>query len=342
MLIAHDGSYAGLLSGGCLETDLREHARAVIETGQPHEVTYDMGGTDDALWGLGIGCEGAMRIFLLRVGPENGWQPIKHLAYALARHETTAVAIVIESGMSPHRLGDVLFPSNAVDGDARSDASGCLGVNRDAIDALLTRTTSRGQASWLDDVDRSLRIFAMPLALPPRLLVLGAGPDASPVVDLAVRMGWKVTVYDHRPAYAQTAHFPGAERVMLGHADGLAQSVDLAAYGAAVVMSHHLISDLHYLRVLANSPVPYVGLLGPAIRREKLLSDLGDSIGNLRTRLHAPVGLALGGRSPESIALSIVAEIHAYQNGREGGPFSATVASAGYPQVDSHVKGHKV
>jgi xanthine dehydrogenase accessory factor len=86
-------------------------------------------------------------------------------------------------------------------------------------------------------------------------------------------------------------------------------------------MSHHLPSDLSYFRALAQAPVPYVGLLGPAPRREKLLSDLGDSAQRLRTRLHAPVGLALGGRSPESIALSIVAEIHAFVHGADAKPW---------------------
>jgi xanthine dehydrogenase accessory factor len=317
MLIAHDGSYAGLLSGGCLETDLREHARAVIETGKPHTVTYDMGGTDDALWGLGVGCEGAMRIFLLRVGPENNWQPIDHLARALEKHAPAAAAIVIDSSAPAYRAGDVVVPGSTPE-----------------LNALFAQVEQSGKAAWLDSADASLRVFAISLALPPRVLVLGAGPDAMPVVDLAMRMGWKAAVYDHRPAYAQSMHFPGAERVLLGHSDELARALDLAAYDAAIVMSHHLTSDLHYLKALAASPTPYVGLLGPAIRREKLLSDLGDEAVRLRTRLHAPVGLALGGRSPESIALAIVAEIHAYLHGREGGPFSAAVASAGYPQTE--------
>jgi xanthine dehydrogenase accessory factor len=87
-------------------------------------------------------------------------------------------------------------------------------------------------------------------------------------------------------------------------------------------MSHHLPSDLEYLRVLAGSDIPYVGLLGPAIRREKLLGDLGDVAARLRPRLRAPVGLAIGGRAPESIALAIVSEIHAFVHDARGRPFS--------------------
>jgi xanthine/CO dehydrogenase XdhC/CoxF family maturation factor len=152
-------------------------------------------------------------------------------------------------------------------------------------------------------------------------LLLGAGPDTAPIVDLAARLNWKVTLADHRPAYADPTHFPSAERVVMTRPDELASAVDLETYSAAVVMSHHLPSDLAYLQVLAESKLPYVGLLGPAPRRDKLLSDLGERAHRLRPRLHAPVGLALGGRTPESIALAIVAEIHAFVHGASAKPW---------------------
>jgi xanthine dehydrogenase accessory factor len=77
-------------------------------------------------------------------------------------------------------------------------------------------------------------------------------------------------------------------------------------------MSHHLPSDLHYLRALTDSPIPYVGLLGPAVRRERLLLELGTAAARLRPRLRSPVGLRLGGRGPESVALATIAELHAF------------------------------
>ena len=316
MLIAHDGSYAGLLSGGCLETDLREHARAVIETGVPHAVTYDMGGTDDAFWGLGIGCEGAMRILLVRVGAENNWQPLEHLARALARHAPASAAILVESSWPEYPAGTTILPGHIPSRIPQAEP----------IQDLLDRAASTGKALWLEGSEPGMRVFALSLALPPRLLVLGAGPDAQPVVEFASRLGWKVGVYDHRPAYAKTIHFPQAESVQLGHSDEVAKALELSTFDAAVVMSHHLTSDLEYLRALAGSSIEYVGLLGPAMRRERLLSDLSAQEAEaLRGKLRAPVGLSIGGRTPESIALSIVSEIHAYLHGREGGPFSRAV-----------------
>ena len=96
-------------------------------------------------------------------------------------------------------------------------------------------------------------------------------------------------------------------------------------------MSHHLDSDLHYLRALASSTVPYIGLLGPAARREHLLGNLGADAAKMQVRLRAPVGLDIGGRTPESIALSIIGEVHAVLAGRSGRPFSEAVKSAAVP-----------
>jgi len=307
MLIASGGDYAGLLSGGCLEGDLREHAASVIATGTPHTVSYDLRGPDDLLWGLGLGCEGAMQIVLIRVGPENGWQPLAHFFEALSQHRSTAVALVIESRDPELRAGAVLLPgADTVPG----------------MQAALSEAARAGSIGWLDSLALEAKVFALPLTLPPRLLLLGAGPDALPVVEFASRLGWKVTVADHRAAYVKTDHFPTAHALVLCRPDELGGSIDFRGFTAAVVMSHHLPSDLEYLRALAGSSVPYVGLLGPAVRREKLLSDLGASAAALQTRLRAPVGLALGGRSPESIALAIVAEIHAFVYGTDARPYS--------------------
>ncbi len=134
-------------------------------------------------------------------------------------------------------------------------------------------------------------------------------------------MAWRITVYDHRPAYAQASRFPQAEQVLLGRPEALAQTLELDRYDAAVVMSHHLPSDLQYLRALGATRIPYVGLLGPARRREKLLTDLGEAASGLADRLRSPIGLNIGGRAPESVALSIVAEIHARLAGAPGVPF---------------------
>jgi xanthine/CO dehydrogenase XdhC/CoxF family maturation factor len=302
ILLASNGEYAGLLSGGCLEGDLAEHARAVIGSGVPRMVSYDTRGPDDLLWGLGIGCEGAMQILLLRMDAQRDWQPLTHLALALANHERTAVGIIAESASADLPVGSIALPDNAQDPLVR---------------AALQKAAASVEVGWLETPGGKL--FLLPLWLPPRLLLLGAGPDVLPVLDFASRLGWKVTLVDHRDAYAQTSRFPAAEAVVLCRPDGVERAIALSGFSAAVVMSHHLPSDLAYLRALAASDIPYVGLLGPPARRERLLQELGSLTERLLPRLHAPVGLALGGRSPESLALAIVAEVHAFVHGVQKG-----------------------
>ena len=326
MLIAQNGDSSGLLSGGCLEGDLRQYALSVIETGEPRIVSYDLFGPDDLLWGLGLGCEGAMRILLLRVGPDRDWQPLTHLARCLASHTPTAVGIVLESTSPELPIGTVALPEGASSAPALPPGER-EALTKPAVQEALQEAVRTGRVGWVEGATPSpspapaWKLFVLPLNLPPKLLLLGAGPDAAPIVDFATRVDWKVTLVDHRPAYADPSHFPSAERVVLARPEELADAVDLKHFSATVVMSHHLPSDLSYLRALATSDIAYVGLLGPAPRREKLLSDLGDLAPRLRARLHGPVGLALGGRSPESIALAIVAEIHAFLHGANARPW---------------------
>ncbi len=313
MAISSTGDYAGLLSGGCLETDLLEHARAVITTGEARLVTYDTGGTDDVLWGLGVGCEGSMSILLLRLEPRTNWQPLTALAQAFAAQRPCAFALVVESASPELPAGTVGLPGSL---EALPPAL------RERTGALLAASIESAEPQWLPG-DSPGAILAVPLALPPEILLLGAGPDALPIVQIGARLHWKLSVADHRPAYAIAERFRGAQRVVLAPPEDLTRQLELDRHAAAVVMSHHLPSDLAYLRLLAASRIGYIGLLGPPHRRERLIGELGEVARSLAGRLRAPVGLDSGGRAPESSALAIVADIHAYLYGRPGGRFSS-------------------
>jgi len=320
MLIAADGEYAGLLSGGCLEGDLREHARAVASSGAARIVSYDLRSTTDQLFGLGAGCEGAMDILLTRVGPAaDGWQPLAFLESAYRRGDAARVAFVTAS-RNPGIAVGTNFPANGEMPAFIDDDETMHRLHESA------RTAADNQISTIAGSDAELFIAA--IAPPPRILLLGGGPDARPVTTLGGFLGWRVTVVDHRATYLVAGRFAAGTELIESRAGDVATAVKLDEYAAAVVMSHHLDSDLAYLRALGSSAVPYIGLLGPAARREKLLADLGADAGKLRARLRAPVGLDIGGRAPESIALSIVGEVHAVLAGRGGRPFSEVSAAS--------------
>ncbi|HVC29737.1 MAG TPA: XdhC family protein, partial [Steroidobacteraceae bacterium] len=247
-------------------------------------------------------------------------QPLDHLAAALAIDAPTAIGVLTESQDEGLPVGTLLLPGSA----GPSAAGPVRALPQRASAALLEPRTLAALAAapvaaavrWLEGPGARWQLLLLPLALPPRLLLLGAGPDALPVADFAARLHWRVTLADHRPAYAVPAHFPLADRVLLTRPDAIAQALDLERFTAAVVMSHHLPSDLEYLQALSASSLAYIGLLGPPARREKLLAELGPEGPRLRPRLRAPVGLNLGGRTPAAIALAIVAEVHAFLHGK--------------------------
>jgi xanthine/CO dehydrogenase XdhC/CoxF family maturation factor len=314
MLIDGAGATQGLLSGGCLEGDLAEHARSVLESGSARLVEYDLRSSDDLIWGLGLGCEGAMRILLQRLSSPDGYAPLEEIARAQASRRVLGFATVIRSTLPGWPPGRITWVEDTTgDPVARSLAQHTRDVSQSkhAPGVMQVSSASASLSAFVDRID-----------LPPRILILGAGPDAAPVVNAAHALGWSITLFDHRPAYAVAAHFPEAEQVVLGPADELSARLDLGSFDAAVVMSHHLIADRAYLQQLAATGLGYVGLLGPAPRRHRLLAELGIVAAELNGRLFGPVGLDIGARSPEAIAVAIIAEIHAVLSGRHGQPYS--------------------
>jgi xanthine/CO dehydrogenase XdhC/CoxF family maturation factor len=309
ILIAANGDYRGLVSGGCLEGDLAERARGVVASDRPAAVTYDLRDAADELWGLGIGCNGVLRVFLqpLRAGVR--YQPFAAIAECWRGTETAGSATVIESGDPALPVGTTVI--------ARAGAHEVFGaVTRvpDGIVAGARRAAEEGRARLVAEAASS--VLYAPLRPIPQLLVLGAGLDAVPLVGMAAELGWFVTVADHRPAYVVRPGFERAERTLHVEPDALAASLALDAFDAIVVMSHHLPTDRKYLAQVATTSCRYVGVLGPRARRERLLADLGSQAAQLRDRLKGPVGLDIGADSPESIALSILAELQSILSNR--------------------------
>jgi xanthine/CO dehydrogenase XdhC/CoxF family maturation factor len=312
MLIARDGQAAGLLSGGCAESDLIERAQRVFASGNAEIATFDTRGSDDVIWGIGLGCEGAMRILLSRIDVANDYQPFAYITKCKEQHRRGAFALALASHSASISVGaawqleDDLAP-------------------REMLPHLKTAAVN-GATSTVDLLDA--KIFVAPIELPARFLVLGAGADAAPVVELAAMLGWQVTIADHRPAYAVAERFARARQVLLAPATELSKRIDFDDFDAAVVMSHHLLTDQTYLALLADSAVRYVGLLGPANRRKRLLAEIGDRATRLAGRLAGPVGLDIGAHTPEAIALAIVAEIHAHLGGHSGSSFSGLLRAS--------------
>ncbi|MEM9304669.1 MAG: XdhC family protein [Pseudomonadota bacterium] len=288
MLIAADGSLAGMLGGGCFDTDLAVQARSVLDTGLPRQVEYDMRSPDDAIWGLGLGCEGLVRIFLQRIDRES---PL------LAR-----LGNLVETGGGP-LVTIIAAPDDTVIGTSWRPGEENAPGGVDAVEAATPGVQTRDGAT----------VFVEHVAPAPLLCICGAGADAVPVVDQAAAVGWRVVVLDRRPGHVRPDRFPNAHAVRAFAPD----DPDLLEADAVLVMSHSLDGDLGYLRTVAGQAQPWVGVLGPTARRQRLLELLaGDGL-DLTHRLRGPVGLDLGGELPEEVGLSIVAELQAATYGRD-------------------------
>lgn len=316
MLIEPDGRLTGLLSGGCLETDLREHALAALAANSARVVEYDMRSDDDLVFGVGAGCEGAMRILIEPAAPGGAAVDALQAAGAALAAGTPAALAVVHTGPAA-ALGTRSWPPAA---------RRPLGTELEAACSTVIATEDSQHLRWNARAEPH-EAWIQYLAPAPSVLVCGAGPDAEPLVAQLRALRFAVTVADHRAAYADPGRFRGAT-VSLGPAAELATRIDLGRHYAAVVMSHHLASDAAYLAALAASSIEYIGLLGPRPRRERLMAELGAAAAALPSRLHGPVGLDIGAVTPEGIALAIAAELHAAAAARPGRPRAHPIAAA--------------
>jgi xanthine/CO dehydrogenase XdhC/CoxF family maturation factor len=278
LLLMADGTTTGSISGGCLEEDVLERARRVLASGRPELAVYDTTAENDLVWGVGLGCQGVVRIFLERL-PASRPAWIAALAANLAERRATSLVVRYAGPTAGTDLGPATGEAGAV--------------------------------------------FAETIPAPPALLICGAGDDARPLATLAQQAGWQVTVADARPAYATRERFPGAAAIQTGSLVELPAALRTDARTFAVVMTHRFADDREFLRALLPRELAYLGQLGPRSRTERLLAELRESgltpSGSALANLHAPVGLDLGGTTPETVALAIVAELQARLAGRPAG-----------------------
>lgn len=281
-LFDSSGLLHGALSGGCLEPELERRAKIVLASRTPERWTFDTEPDADRVFGSGLGCRGRIETLLLPLPFDS--RATLLAALDLASGEATRLEVTV----------------------SLEEAS--LGAG--------TARTGSWTAAWRADGRETTTIPHAPsesasLAIsPPRaLLLLGAGPETSALIGFARRLGWTTTVVEHRRRWSEPARDAGADDVHELHPGEPSATLAARRFDAALVMSHSFESDREHLGRWLATAVPYIGLLGPAARRDELLKELGTSLEGLDGRLFAPIGLPLGGHGPEAIALAIVAQL---------------------------------
>ena len=256
---------------------------------------------------MGIGCNGVIKVLLQRLDAASGYEPFQTIA-ACHLHRQAAVCATVVHSEYPGLPGGATLIDWAEDYAAWQIPDRIRAPLRQHCAGMLSTTAPQLVEQTLPTGNCTL-LYA-PIKPIPRLLVLGAGPDAVPLVNMAIEIGWRVTVADHRAAYLEEPAFRNAHEIVCIEPKQLEKTLTLDKFSAVVVMSHHLETDRSYLNQLACSNIAYVGVLGPRARRDRLISELDRGEQKLAGRLKGPVGLSIGADSPESIALSILAEIH--------------------------------
>jgi xanthine dehydrogenase accessory factor len=319
MVIRIDGSTVGIVSGGCLETDLAEHAREVHASGITKVVTYDTRNDDDAVWGLGLGCNGLIDVLLEPLAPVPAGAFAVLLEQALDAAAPSVLASVIQSSGDE---SEPMIGAHALLTGREAETTGDWG---DGLLALVRADASHALAAGRHGLVREYEgtHVAFEVVTPAvRLVVCGSGPDVVPLVLSGTELGWNIIVVDHRPIeHAHPERFPGAVVAECEEPERLLESVAITPHTAAVVMSHHYARDLDYVRALLASDAAYIGVLGPRTRTERMLAEMssrGESLAGSE-RIFAPIGMDLGGDGPDAIALSIIAEVAAVMSRRNGG-----------------------
>jgi xanthine dehydrogenase accessory factor len=290
MLIAANGDFAGVISGGCLEAEVVRKALWMVRAGAVVE-RYSTLFDDTAEIPYGLGCGGTVDLLLEPAGTVE-FEALMEALAATLRGESRRVATQLpERGRWLRRL--------------IADAAG----------VPIVAAGVHSPETFADDAE----IFDEWIEPPQRLFVFGAGDDAQPMVRMAALLGWSVMVVDGRSQWAKAERFPEAERVVCGTSlDGLR----IGERDAVVVMTHSYEQDRAWLAALLACAPRYLGLLGARHRSALLVSEVAAMIGWSVERacegLFAPVGLDLGGDGAEAIALAVIAEMQACCEGKLG------------------------
>lgn len=286
MLFGSDGQQLGMLSGGCLESDIQKHARKVMLSGEPQSIRYDGTDEDDMAFQLGIGCGGTIEIQLQPVNSENHYQQLDVLYQALSSRQT----------------GQYLVSLHQERGNTTSNRF---------------ERTSNKHKTQLHCIEQK-QVLSVGIMPSPHILVVGGGIDARPLVGMVAQLGWEVSLWDPRPANARREHFLAADHILAIDSEQLSNYCRQCSVDAAVLMSHSLSLDADALKSLTQDcHLQYLALLGPENRRKEVMTMAGLSTADLPPcGLEGPAGFDIGGELPESIALSILSQCHARLHGK--------------------------
>lgn len=314
MLITDDGRWEGAISGGCLEGDALRKARQVMRDGSPIVVTYDTMDDDANSFGVGLGCNGIIDVLIEPIDPANPQNPVEVLREFVQKRDVRVMATVVKADATDLTPGTRFVLTEQ---DAGNVPAWLIGTMQDVLD------TGKPLTKPFPLVSGTVDVFIERIDPGIELVIFGAGYDVVPVAKLARELGWPVTVTDDCVAHLSPKRFPVATCVLFADRTAVIDQLTITGRTAAVLMSHNFNYDRAVLQALLTTDVPYIGMLGPRKRFDRMRAEW-EKAGQLFAeaafdRVHSPIGLDLGAETPDEIALSIIAEVKTFFAKGSGG-----------------------
>lgn len=320
MLISETGELTGAISGGCLEGEALEKALLVMATRQSRVVTFDT--TDEDALGASLGCNGIIQVLLEPLISDAETDIAGMLRTAISGRQSHVLATLFSTERKRERQPGtclLLDPAGNFTGNVHQP------LLEDALKQDMSEAMNAGRSSFRHYRmgDRSMTAFLEFLPPPVSLVVVGAGNDALPLVAFADMLGWEVRVVDGRSGHARQERFVSACQVLVAKPEAALEQLPIDEHTVFVLMTHNYHYDMAMMKALLDKPVPYVGMLGPAGKMQRMLAEFKeqglDISGPRLDRIFTPVGLDMGAETPEEIALSIISEIKTVLSGRKAG-----------------------
>jgi xanthine dehydrogenase accessory factor len=318
MLVEDNGKITGAISGGCLEGDALRKALLAMNQRKNKLVTYNTLEGDDVEFGVQLGCNGIVHILFEPIESNQVNNPIALLERSQSqRQDSVLVTLFSLKNFHGRQPGTCFFFDGENMYSTVKDESLEFDIKEDAATVLENKVSSFSQYSA-----NGLAAFVELLLPPVSLIVVGAGNDALPMVDMATYLGWHITVIDGRATHANPRRFPKAHRIIVGKPAEVMEQVEIDERTVFVLMTHNYNYDLVLIALLLQKECNYIGALGPKKRLERLLAELKEKgmtvTEEQRNRIYGPTGLDIGAEAAEEIALSVLAEIKAVLAERRG------------------------
>ena len=322
MLVNDDGELTGAISGGCLEGDALRKALLVLSQQQSKLVTYDTSDEEDATIGIQLGCAGIIQVLFEPINPNNQNNPIQLLRKVVALRQKSVLVTLFSLADKRNE-----HPGTCMLMEENGNISGTIPYPefQDAIMEDVHEAMRQQSSSFKNYAHKNLSVTAFIEFLKPSvsLVVVGAGNDAIPMMQMADTIGWNVRVVDGRSTHAKSERFASACQVLVSKPEKVLEQIPIDEQTVFVMMTHNYNYDLAMLKALLQRKVTYIGMLGPKKKLDRMLDELrneGMELSNEQLNtIYGPVGLEIGAETPEEIALSIIAEIKAVLSGKNGG-----------------------